>query len=267
MKILLFVIFAFLLLYAGACLYAYVISDRIIFQPHSSSYRDTGRVLKLQTADGVSIAAVHLPNPAARYTILYSHGNGEDLGDLSGLLEELRGAGFAVFAFDYRGYGTSGGAPSEEGVYRDADAAYDYLMKVLNVEPGRVVALGRSLGGGVAVDLASRKQLGGLVIESSFTTAFRVMTRVSLLPFDKFRSASKIGRVRCPVLVIHGRRDEVVPFSHGEELFSRANEPKFSLWVDGAGHNDLQVVARDRYLQALRDFAAALDKTKATPEN
>jgi fermentation-respiration switch protein FrsA (DUF1100 family) len=203
---------------------------------------------------------LQLNNPNATYTVLYSHGNAEDIGLLLPMLEDIKSMGFAVFAYDYRGYGTSLGTPSEENAYRDVDAAYNHLTSNLGVPSSRIIALGRSLGGAVAVDLAHRRQLGGLVIESSFITAYRVLTRVPLFPFDKFQSISKIAEVRCPVLVIHGQQDKVIPFWHGERLFQEANEPKLSFWVARAGHNDLFEAAGKRYGQALRDFVAIIKK-------
>jgi abhydrolase domain-containing protein 17 len=252
------------LCYLGLFLFSYFYAEKIIFQPQPSSYRDTNQIIKLDSGAGAKISAVYLPRSDARYTILFSHGNAEDLGHLLPTLEEIRREGFAVFAYDYRGFGTSSGTPSEENAYRDADAAYDYLVNRLGVAPDRIIAHGRSLGGAVSVDLASRRpQLGGLVIESSFVSAYRVLTRIPLLPFDKFKSLSKIRAVRCPVLVIHGRRDEVIPLWHGEKLFEEANEPKRSLWVEGAGHNNLAQTANDRYQQALRDFAALIERTQS----
>ena len=249
------------LVYGGFSLYAFFIAERIIFQPQAASYKDSNRILKLRSGDGVDIAAVYLPNPAARYTILYSHGNSEDLGDIFSLLKSIRDLGFSVFAYDYRGYGTSSGTPSEKNAYRDADAAYAFLTDNLHIPTNRVIALGRSLGGAVAIDLARRRRLGGLIVESSFLSAYRVITRIPLLPFDRFNSFEKIKDVRCPVLVIHGRRDEVIPFWHGEKLFREAQEPKRSLWVNNAGHNDLFEVAGKSYGRALRDFVALIEKS------
>lgn len=170
--------------------------------------------------------------------------------------------GFSVFAYDYRGYGTSSGTASEENSYQDAEAAYDYLVNNLSVPANRIIALGRSLGGAVAVDLAHRRQLGGLIIESSFVSAYRVITKIPVFPFDKFKSLSKIKKVNCPVLVIHGTRDEVVPFWHGEKLFQEANEPKQSLWVEGAGHNNLFARAEERYEKALVEFVSLIESKK-----
>jgi fermentation-respiration switch protein FrsA (DUF1100 family) len=244
--------------YAGLALLVYLVADRMIFLPPPPTYRDGSETIALTTGDGVRITAVHLRNPEAEFTILYSHGNAEDLGLVAPTLARLREWGFAVFAYDYRGYGTSGGTPSERGVYEDVEAAYTHLTRTLAVPAQRIIAYGRSVGSGPAVDLAARRPLAGLVVESGFVTAFRVMTRVPLLPFDEFRNVDKIARVRCPVLLMHGEEDDVVPVAHGRRLFRAAPEPKRSLWVPGAGHNDFTLVAGDRQAQALRDFASLL---------
>lgn len=253
---------AFIFIYILLCCYAYFFSDRLIFQPQPSSYRDSSDILKLTTADGVQISAAYLPNSNAEYTILYSHGNAEDLLDILPIRIELQNMGFAVFAYDYRGYGTSQGTPSEQNVYRDIDTAYNYLTQNLSVPPTRIIAYGRSVGSGAAVDLAVRHQLAGLILESPFTTTFRVITRIPLLPFDKFRNIDKIKNVHCPVLVMHGKADTVIPFAHGQELFAAANEPKRYLWVDAAGHNDLMDVAGEKYTKALREFSGLLLQVK-----
>jgi alpha-beta hydrolase superfamily lysophospholipase len=236
--------------YVGLFVYARVFGDRIIFQPPRSTYQDTSEVIKL-TSGGLSISAIHLKNANAANTILFSHGNAEDLGTLRPTLEELRKLGFSVFAYDYRGYGTSSGASSEETTYQDVDAAYDYLTRVEKIPPERIIALGRSLGGAIAIDLAARKPLGGLIVESSFVSAYRVLTRFPIYPFDQFKSLSKISSVHCPVLVMHGTSDEVISFWHGRKLFEAANEPKQSYWVQGAGHNNLSEVAGPAYGQTL----------------
>jgi pimeloyl-ACP methyl ester carboxylesterase len=235
-------------------------SDRIIFQPQPSSYRDAGlgrQVVKLRSGDK-TITAVYLPNPTAKYTLLFSHGNAEDIGDTLPLLKLFADAGFAVFAYDYRGYGTSQGHSSESSVYADINAAYDYLTQQLRVPPERIISMGRSLGSAAAIELASQRPVAALVVEAPFLSVYRVLTRVPLLPFDKFRNLAKIKRVRCPVLVIHGRADAVIPFWHGERIFALANPPKRHLWVDAAGHNDVLLVAGEAYLRALREFAAAI---------
>lgn len=250
--------------YTGLLLYGTMFAERMIFLPPSTGYRDTSATLKLKSRDGVEISALYLPNPQATHTILFSHGNAEDLGTLAPELESMRSLGFSVLAYDYHGYGTSGGKATEQNSYEDIDAAYDYLTKDLQVPVDRIIAHGRSLGGAVAVDLAARKPLGGLIIESSFVSAFRVVTGYRILPFDKFRNADKIGNVRCPVLIIHGRQDEVIAFWHGERLFELANQPKTHFWVEGAGHNNLKVVAGPDYGQVLVAFRKTLANSPNT---
>src|SRR5205085_2083103 len=118
-------LFVLVLVYAALLIFAVFLSDGVIFQPHTSAYQDTPEVLKLTTANGNRISAFYLPNVSARFTLLVSHGNAEDLGDARYWLEDLRRAGFAVFAYDYEGYGTSQGKSSERRVYQDVEAAYD----------------------------------------------------------------------------------------------------------------------------------------------
>ncbi|HEU0300651.1 MAG TPA: alpha/beta hydrolase [Longimicrobium sp.] len=233
----------------------WLFAERLIFLPPRQRYAQTPEILLVPRPGGGAVAAVHLPNPAARYTILFSHGNGEDIGGDLPFLREMRDAGFAVFAYDYSGYGLSTGRPTERAAYADADAAYDYLTDVLGIPPGRIIAHGRSLGGGVAADLASRRPVAGLVLESTFTTIFRVAHSVPVVPFDRFRTIDKLPRVTAPVLVIHGTRDGVVGFRHGVRLYQAVRGPRRRLWVEGAGHNDVAWMAGERYWKELREFA------------
>ena len=245
-------------IYAAVAAWVWVASDRMIFLPPAPGYRATPDLLRLATAGGERIAALYWLNSSSTYTMLFSHGNAEDLGSVRPLLPALGDLGFSVLAYDYRGYGLSEGRPSEANVYADIEAAYEYLTRELRVPPARIILYGRSLGAGAAVDLAARKVVGGLVLESPFLTAFRVMTRVPLFPFDKFRNVDKIGRVRCPVLIMHGEADEIVPLWHSRQLFERAPGPKTFIAIPGAQHNDFMWVAGARYAAALRDFEALL---------
>ena len=163
----------------GGCAWLY--ADRLIFLPPPPGYPDGPEILKVPTGDGQRIAAVYLVNPSATYTLLLSHGNAEDLGSTMPLLTGLRDLGFSVFAYDYRGYGRSEGTPSEARVYADIDAAYEHLVRELRVRPERIVAHGRSLGAGAAVDLAARRPLAGLVLESPFVSALQ-LSIVQCLP-------------------------------------------------------------------------------------
>lgn len=241
-------------------LYAYVFANRIIFQPPPVTYNDTNQILKLRTTSWEQVSAIFLPNERATFTILYSHGNAEDLSTVRYRLEALRHMGYAVLGYDYEGYGTSQGTPSEAAAYRDIDAAYEYLTREQGIPGDRVIAYGWSLGGAVAADLAARKPLAGLILESTFVSAYRVVTRAPVLPFDKFQTLSKLERVRCPVLVMHGEQDEVIGFWHGRKLYERAPEPKQRLWVRGAGHAEVEDVAGERYRRALEEFTELLAK-------
>jgi abhydrolase domain-containing protein 17 len=248
-----------IVLYLSLAIYAWFFSDHQIFLPQPASYKDSPEILKLKSTNGNTISALYLPNPSAKFTLLVSHGNAEDLGDDRDWLEEMRRAGFSVFAYDYQGYGTSQGKPSEKGAYDAENAAYDYLTVNLRIPPDHLVVLGRSVGSGPAVRLAAQRPVAALILQSPFLSAFRVLTRVPILPFDKFSNYKEIGRVRSPVLIIHGTGDSVIPIWHGQKLFALANQPKQFLAIQGADHNDLDMVAGPRYGQALQAFAASLE--------
>jgi len=256
------------ILFVGAYILGFIVAlcfiNRVLYWPGEASYSDDKRITKLTTADGVQISAMWLPNAKARYTILYSHGNGEDMGDMEPYYRMIQNGGYAVLAYDYHGYGTSQCSPSEEATYADIDAAYDWLINVQHVPPERILLLGRSIGGGPATDLATRRPVGGLILESAFTSAFRVATHWPIFPRDRYCNIEKLPKVHCPVLVIHGRDDGVVRFWHGQKNYATANEPKQCLWVEGAGHNDLMLTAGGTYLKTLDDFAKLVDQQQAT---
>ena len=241
--------------YLAAVALAFWGADRIMFPAPPATYdADELALIRVRTDDGVDLAALRLENATARRTLIYSHGNGEDLGMIAPRLEALRDFGFDVVAYDYRGYGASGGRATADGVQRDLDAVYAYVRDTLRIPPERIVLYGYSVGSGPAVQLAAREPVAGLIVENGFVTAFRVVTRVPILPFDRFASGIAITQVRCPVLIIHATRDRVVPFSHGRKLFELAREPKRSLWVEGAGHGDIMEAAGERYWRELRWF-------------
>jgi hypothetical protein len=243
--------------YVVAVVALWLLGNRLMFIPPRPTYRTLPELVRIPVGTD-TIAAVWLPNPAARFTVLYSHGNAEDLGDDLPLLREYRDRGFAVLAYDYRGYGLSTGRSSERATYADEAAAYGWLTRAQHVPAGRIIIHGRSLGGGPAAELASREPAAGLVLESTFTSAQSVSAWGRIFPFDWFRTARRLPKVRCPVLVIHGTADQVIPFAVGQRLYRLAPGAKQSLWVEGAGHNDLVDVAGERYWQALERFAASL---------
>lgn len=246
-------------LYVGFALFAYFLSDSMIFLPHASSYKDSPEVLKITTASGKKISAIYLPNPAARFTFLVSHGNAEDIGDDRYWLEDLRRAGFSVFAYDYEGYGTSEGKPSEKAIFEDEAAAYDFLAVDLKTAPDRIIIFGRSVGTGPATYIAAKRPSAGLILQSPFVSAFRVLTRIPLLPFDKFPNGRYIRHVHSPVLIMHSHGDSVIPFWHGQKMFDLANEPKRAFWAQNADHNEMDMAKG--YYEAIQAFATTLEKT------
>jgi len=230
----------------------------MIFLPQPTTYQDSSGILKVPVTEREKISALSLTNSPAAYTLLYIHGNAEDLGDIRPLLQRLHSWGFSVFAYDYRGYGTSDGTPGEQNAYQDADAAYTYLTQRLRVSPERIIVYGRSVGGGSAVELVRRHPIAGLILESTFTSAFRVVVPFPLLPFDKFSNLD-MRSVRCPVLVMHGQADSTIPLHHGEKLYEVAPAPKLSLWVEGAGHDDFTWVAGEQHRATLKAFQQLIE--------
>ncbi|MBI5534328.1 MAG: alpha/beta hydrolase [Deltaproteobacteria bacterium] len=230
------------------------VADGFLFQPPRATYADSPELTRLTTSDGVRISALYLPNPNAQITLLFSHGNGEDLGMARDSIDQLHKLGFAVLAYDYHGYGTSGGSPSEGATRLDIDAVYDHLTGPLAVPPSRIIVYGRSLGGGPSTELASRRPVGGLVLEATFVTAVRVVTDATILPIERYPNIDRIRNVRCPVFIMHGVEDGVVPLWHGEDLIDAANEPKFFWAVPGARH--LRVMRHPHYARMLQGFAA-----------
>src|ERR1700739_1138972 len=249
-----------LALYMGLFLFAYFLSDSMIFLPHPSSYHDSAEILKITTAGGKKISAVYLPHPTAKFTLLVSHGNAEDLGDDKYWLDSLRHAGFSVFSYEYEGYGPSEGKSTERSCYEDVAGAYEFLAVDLKTPPDRIIIFGRSVGSGPAAYIAAKRPSAGVVLQSPFLSAFRVLTRIPLLPFDKFPNYKYVRHIHSPILIMHSRADSVVPFWHGEKLFDLANHPKQSFWATNADHNDMDLAKG--YLEAIQSFAATLEKTE-----
>lgn len=214
----------------------------------------------ISTEDGVRLNAWFRAAPASAKVLLWLHGNATNIGRQMPELEDYSRLGPNILALDYRGYGKSEGSPDEAGVYRDADAAYRYLTQQRHFSPGNIVVYGHSLGGAVAVDLASRQPCGGLIVESSFTSVgemARLMFHLPLmqyLPRSRFDSLAKIRRVHAPILVIHGTHDQTVPFSMGQRLFDAAPEPKWFLPVEGGEHDSLSIEGGEQYWKALESF-------------
>jgi fermentation-respiration switch protein FrsA (DUF1100 family) len=246
-----------LVAYALACVAARIVAPGLMFLRPPPGAPLAAETIRLAADDGVTLHARHWRNPDARHTLLYFSGNGEELSDLASYLPEYVKRGFSVLTYEYRGYGHTGGTPGEAAAYADARRLLAWLQ-AQGTPPERVIAFGFSLGGGSAVELARTHRLAGLILEGTFTSAYRVMTRWPVLLGDMFENERKLRAVRCPVLVLHGTADPVIPDWHARALYAAANEPKHLFLVEGGGHGGLEAVAREGYWKALRDFSASL---------
>ncbi|MFT5123134.1 MAG: alpha-beta hydrolase superfamily lysophospholipase [Verrucomicrobiales bacterium] len=239
---------------------AHFMSGFMMYPIQDAGYDDTDEIIKLTSAGGRQISAIMKEQPGARYTILFSHGNAEDIGDLESLLVDLRDAGFSVFAYDYHGYGTSEGRPSASHTYMDIRAAYLYLTETLQIPEESIILYGRSLGCGPTIEWASTHHPGAVILESPFLSAYRVITRIPLFPFDKYKNVKKIAKVSSPVLLIYGENDEVVPPSHSKALFAKTTaQPKQLLEIKGVGHNDLHALAGREAIEGIVRFIKELE--------
>ena len=216
--------------------------------------------LELITADGTQIMAWALPqeNLESAPWLIYFHGNGENVSSYLSFTSELHALGVNVLMPEYRGYGESDGEPSEAGLYMDADASYQYLIE-RGVAPENIILYGFSLGSGVATDLASRKEVGGLVLEAAFTSlldAARAIYRFvpNGIMTNRFDSISKITDVDAPVLFLHSRGDFTIPFSQGRTLYEAANEPKTFSEIQGGHIAMVNGTVDPKGLEAIEEF-------------
>jgi len=219
-------------------------------------------VVAFEAADGVRLSGWFVPAEGApRGVILFCHGNA---GNISHRLESIRlfhHLGLSTFIFDYRGYGQSKGKPTERGTYLDAEAAWRYLVQERQVSPVEIIVFGRSLGGAIGAWLAQDHTLRALIVESTFTSVGDMgaqlypYLRVRLLSRFDYNAVGYLSKVDCPVLVVHSRDDEMIPFSHGRRLFDAAGEPKAFLEIRGT-HNEGFVTSAERYQDGLDSFVS-----------
>ena len=261
--------------YSLICLLAFVFQARLIYFPESevaATPRDAGlsyRDVEFDTEDGLRLHGWFVPAPDSRRVLLFFHGNA---GNISHRLQSLRlfhDLGLSVLIFDYRGYGRSEGSPTEAGLYLDARAAWRYLVESEGYAAQDIVFFGRSLGGAVAVELATDHAPGAVILESTFTTLSEVGARaypwlpVRWLSRHNFDSLSRITQLRCPKLFVHGRADDVVPFELGRRLFEAAEQPREFVELEG-GHNDGFLLAGSSYIDALREFLARTERERSS---
>jgi uncharacterized protein len=221
--------------------------------------------LAIVTEDRVKLHGWFVPCDEARSTLLIFHGNGGNIGHRVQWIEMLHRLNVNVMTIDYRGYGKSEGDPFEDGLYRDARAAYQWWVEERKPRGERLIVVGESLGGAIAVNLAARVSPAGLIVQSTFTSA-RDMAK-SMFPLGllfplirvRFDSEKEIAQIHCPKLVIHGTSDEVVPFRLGKKLYEAAPPPKSFYVVPEAGHNDLLWAAGAEYSRRLQSFLSEIN--------
>lgn len=244
----------------------------LMFHPVNGGYDATTRgYIDIGTND-VKVAAIVIGPERGRKAILRCHGNAEDAKGTLWALEELSNKGYTVASVDYPGYGLSDGSPDEEGCYRNVHRLYDWLVENRGFNPEDIVVDGFSIGTGPATELAATRPCGGLILEAPFLSAPRAVTRVRLLPIDPFPNLKRIGDVRCRVLMIHGTKDRVVPYSQGEALFTLANEPKRFVSVKDGDHDSLvDDMGFENYYRLIEEFVdadnPATKNTMGTKEN
>ena len=255
--------------YGLLLLLIFLFQARLIYFPNvgrelAATPRDAGldyEDVQLRSADNVVLNGWWVPARDARGAVLILHGNAGNISHRIGYLTLFNRLHYATLLIDYRGYGKSGGSPSEEGTYRDAEAAWLHLVETRKVNARDIVIVGESLGGAVATWLAAKYAPRALIIASAFTSVPDLGAQiypwlpVRLLARIRYDNLDRIAKIAAPVLVAHSRDDEIVPFAHGEALFAAAREPKQFLAMRG-GHNDALLFARDEWAAAVAAFLA-----------
>lgn len=211
------------------------------------------------SSDGIKLNGWYIPAKESRTTILFCHGNAGNIGHRIDIIDMFCRLGLDVFIYDYRGYGRSQGSPSEEGLYLDARAAYEYLIDKRNLDEGSIVVYGKSIGANVAVELCSKVRPAVLISDSAFTSALEMGKKLfPFLPIKwfitvKYDALSKIKNIDIPKLIIHSEDDEIIPFQHGRRLFESAPEPKEFYPMRG-GHNESIFLAREDFVGRIDTF-------------
>lgn len=246
---------------------AWSFQERLVFFPSGKLSVSPANIgfdfeeVRLESEDGVRLHGWFIPAPAGmqRPAVLFFHGNAGNISHRLEMIRIIHELGLACLVVDYRGYGKSGGKPSEQGLYMDARAARDWFLNEKGLKPAEVLLWGRSLGGAVAAELAADNSPGALVVESCFTSLPEMGRKI--YPFLPVKAISRLRfpverylkRVSCPVLVVHSPDDEIVPYEFGRRLYQAAPEPKRFLEISG-GHNEGFVASGEKYISGVRDF-------------
>jgi len=260
--------------YAGLGLMLYFMQPTFLYSPvREVTYTpeelglDFEKVV-FKSADGLRLSGWYIPADNSQFTVLFCHGNGGNMMHRLDSINILYNLGLNCFIFDYRGYGSSRGKTSEEGTYLDAMAAYEWLTEKKKILPENIIIFGRSLGGSIAARLAAKLEAKALIIESAFTSyvdigrKFYPYMPVRWFARFSYRTIDYVRNIRCPVMIIHSRNDEVVPFEFGLELYETASEPKEFVEISGS-HNDGFLVSSEVYKQAWTKWLKFLKRYKS----
>lgn len=257
-----------LLVYLGLMALIYFKQSSLVFLPEMDrDYRASPATiglqftpLKLATTDGETLDGWFVPTkPEARGLVIFFHGNAGNIAHRLDYLRMFHEMGLATLIVDYRGYGLSSGSPTEQGTYLDAEATWRHATQVLGFAPDRIVIFGESLGGAVATWLAAKNRPGALVLASTFTSVpdmgadLYPMLPIRLLANIRYETLARLPRIACPLLVIHSKNDDIIPFSHGRRLFEAARSPKQFIEIEG-GHNEGFIFGREDWVRQLNEF-------------
>lgn len=241
----------------------------LVFQPPPANRLRESKLIWLYTSKGSRIPATYIATPGAKLTLLYSHANAEDLGNIYPWCKFLSKAlGVNLLAYDYSGYGLSSGDTCEENCYADITAAYNYLLEIRKIHPKNIVLYGRSLGSGPSCYLAMKTaeqghSVGGLILHAPFLSIYRVVmdTRCTLIG-DQFPNVDYAPHIKCPSFLIHGTKDTIVPFSHSEKLHKQFAEEFRTkpFFINGMGHNQIHSILRPVFIKRLLHFLAPIQR-------
>ena len=271
MSTLLHLLLIVVIAWCALALYVFLMQSRLIYYPTipARTIETTPAQIGLEfeditldTSDGEKLHAWFIPSPGAHSTLLFAHGNAGNISHRLDSIQVFHDLGLNVLIFDYRGYGQSTGSCNEHGTYRDIEAAWTHLTETRGIEPARIILFGRSLGAAVVADLATRVEPAAVILESAFLSVPDMAARIypwlpaRWLARYRYDNAEKVTRINRPLLIIHSRDDEIIPYEQGVRLFQLASTPKQFLELAGR-HNDGFFVSRTVYIQTLRAFLAS----------
>jgi uncharacterized protein len=272
MKLLLTILIA----YAVALVAIRLFESHLIFFPNYPSRLEGDwhpRTLSVQdvyltSSDGTKLHAWWIPSDQAKFTFLAFHGNASNIANRAATYEFLRDTPVNVFALEYRGYGHSEGAPSESGLYKDADAAYQYLVTTKSIDPRTIISYGQSLGTAVAANLAAHRPVAAVILEAPFPSAsalarklFWFLPGIELLVRGQLNTTANLNKSSAPLLIVHCTQDPVIPYQFGQAVYNAAPESKQFLSVEGLCHEESSLIAPAKYRATLQSFLTTIDRS------